>query len=59
MVLDFPYKENDVIIIYDNWELQDKKKGAAKLIKFIKQGRSFILEDTYPEAEQVVYNYQE
>lgn len=59
MKVGFPYKEGDIIPIYSNWESQDKIIGTAKLVKFIRHGRSFILEDTYPEGEQVVYNYDE
>jgi hypothetical protein len=59
MKLGFPYKEGDIVPIYNNWELQDKITGTAKLVSFIRHGRSFILEDTYPESDQIVYNYEE
>lgn len=59
MKIGFQYKEGDIIPVYANWETQDEQIGTAKLLKYIRQGRSFILEDTYPEADQIVYNYQE
>lgn len=59
MKVGFPYKEGDVIPIYEDWETQDKIIGTAKLVSFIQHGRSFILEDIYPETDQIVYNYDE
>jgi len=59
MKLEFPYKEGDIITIYDDYEHNSKVLGTAKLIKLINLGRSFILEDMYPEDTQLVYNYQE
>jgi hypothetical protein len=59
MKFNFPHKEGDIVPIYKNWENETEQIGTAKLVKFHKQGRSFILEDTYPEESQVVYNWQE
>jgi len=59
MRIGFPYTVGDIIPIYDDWESQNEIIGTAKLVKFIRHGRSFILEDTYPEADQIVYNYDE
>lgn len=55
----FPYKEGDEIIVYKNWEHQEGILGTARLRKFHKAGRSFILEEMLPESTQIVYNYQE
>jgi len=59
MKVGFPFKEGDEIPIYKDWESQDEIIGTAKLVRFIRHGRSFILEDTYPEQDQIVYNYDE
>ena len=59
MVQSFPYKEGDIITIFSDWENEELELGPAQLVQFVQQGRSFILEDTYPESEQVVYNWQE
>jgi hypothetical protein len=59
MKLEFPYKEGDIITIFANWEEETTPIGTAKLVELHKLGRSFILEDTYPESEQIVYNFQE
>lgn len=59
MKYEFPYKPGDVVTIYADWEKQETPIGEAKLVEFRKQGLSFILEDTYPEADQIVYNWQE
>lgn len=59
MKYEFPYKPGDVVTIYADWERQETPIGEAKLVEFRKQGLSFILEDTYPEADQIVYNWQE
>lgn len=59
MKLDFPHKVGDIIPIYKDWENEQELLGTAKLVRFHRQGRSFILEDTYPEVDQIVYNYQE
>jgi hypothetical protein len=54
-----PYKVGDTINIYEDWENETQPLGAAKLVKLQALGRSFILEDTMPEKEQVVYSYEE
>lgn len=59
MKLEFPYKPGDIITIYADWEKEESPIGTARLVSLHKQGRTFILEDTYPEESQVVYNYQE
>ncbi len=60
MKYEFPYKAGDIINVYQDYQNENSKLiGTAKLIRFRKLGRSFILEDTMPELEQVVYNYQE
>ncbi len=59
MKLQFPYKEGDIITVYGDWENELNPIGTAKLVELHSLGRSFILEDTYPEVEQIVYNYQE
>lgn len=59
MKVGFPYKKGDIIPIYDDWETQNNIIGTAKLVSFVRHGRSFILEDTYPESDQIVYNYDE
>lgn len=59
MKVGFPFKVGDEIPIYNNWETQDKIIGTARLVQFVRHGRSFILEDTYPESDQIVYNYDE
>lgn len=58
MKIEFPNKEGDEIIIYQDWENQETVLGTAKLVGLHQLGRSFILIDTYPESEQIVYNYQ-
>ncbi len=55
----FPYVVGSEVPLFKDWESEDRMIGTAKLVKFLRQGRSFILEDTYPETSQVVYNYQE
>lgn len=59
MKLNFPFKAGDRITIYQDWEMEEYPIGTAKLVELHSLGRSFILEDTYPEIDQVVYNYQE
>lgn len=59
MKFNFPYKENDIVMIYKNWELQKDPLGTARLVQHKNKGRTFILEDTSPEDKQVVYNYEE
>lgn len=59
MKLEFPHKEGDIVTICDDYEHNSKVLGTAKLVKLISLGRSFILEDMYPEDTQLVYNYQE
>lgn len=59
MKSDFPYKEGDLVEIFSDYENNLVSKGTAKLVKFNKLGRSFILEETMPESEQIVHNYQE
>lgn len=59
MKLDFPHKVGDIVPIYKDWENEQELLGTAELVELHRQGRSFILEDTYPEADQIVYNYQE
>lgn len=55
---EFPYKEGDVITIYDDWEKEELPIGAATLIKHISVGRSFILQEVMPERLQEVYNFE-
>ena len=59
MKCEFPYKAGDIVPVFNNWETEDTQIGTAKLVDFHRFGRSFILEDTYPEADQIVYNFQE
>lgn len=59
MKLNFPYKEGDIVTIYKDWENEKDIIGTARLVKMISLGRSFILEDIYPEENQIVYNWQE
>ena len=59
MKVGFPYQIGDEVPIYENWETQDKIIGTARLVQLVRHGRSFILEDTYPESDQIVYNYDE
>lgn len=59
MKKEFPYKPNDIVTIYADWENERSPIGTAKLVSFHKQGRTFILEDMYPEDTQIVYNWQE
>lgn len=59
MKLEFPYTEGDNVTIFSDWENEMTPIGTAKLIQKVRDGRSFILEDTYPEKDQTVYNYQE
>lgn len=59
MKLEFPYKPGDEITIYADWENEKSPIGTAKLVSFHRQGRTFILEDMYPEDTQIVYNWQE
>ncbi|MCB0370627.1 hypothetical protein [Mesotoga prima] len=59
MKKEFPHKAGDIITIYADWENELDPIGTAKLVELHSLGRSFILEDTYPESEQIVYNYQE
>lgn len=58
MVYEFPYKAGDIVPYYVDWETQTTEEGTAQLLRFVTQGRSFILEDVYPEVEQEVFNYQ-
>lgn len=58
MKFNFPHKEGDYVTIYKDWENEKDIIGTAQLVKRHSLGRSFILEDTYPEAEQIVYNYE-
>ena len=51
MKLEFPYKEGDIVTIFDDYEQNTKVLGTAKLIKLISLGRSFILEDMYPQSQ--------
>jgi hypothetical protein len=57
MKLTFPYKKGDCIPIFKN-DQQKEMIGTAKLIQFVRDGRSFILEDAPTERSQIVYNYQ-
>lgn len=59
MKLTFPYKEGDIITIYQDWENEKDPIGTAKLVKRTKFGRSFILKEMMPETSQEVYNYEE
>lgn len=59
MTYEFPYEVGSEIAIYDDWENGQNYIGTAKLVEFLRQGRSFILEDVYPETDQIVYNWQE
>lgn len=59
MKKEFPYKPNDIVTIYSDWENEKNPIGTAKLVRLHKQGRTFILEDMYPEDTQIVYNWQE
>ncbi len=59
MKKEFPYKPNDSVTIYADWENERSPIGTAELVSFHKQGRTFILEDMYPEDTQIVYNWQE
>ena len=59
MKREFPYKPGDEITIYADWENERLPIGTAKLVSFHRQGRTFILEDMYPEDTQIVYNWQE
>ncbi len=54
-----PNKVGDVVNIYDDWENELSLMGSAKLRELHKTGRSFILKETLPEIEQIVYNYNE
>lgn len=55
----FPHKEGDTLTIYKDWEHESEVLGTARLKKFHKAGRSFILEEMLPESKQIVYSYQE
>lgn len=59
MIHQFPHKEGDVVKIFKDYQNNLNQIGTAKLVKFHKTGRSFILEDTLPEKAQKVYNFQE
>ena len=59
MKVEFPHKPGDVVTIYADWENEKSPIGTAKLVSFHRQGRTFILEDMYPEDTQIVYNWQE
>lgn len=59
MKKEFPHEEGDLLTIYKDWERQEGILGTARLRKFHKAGRSFILEEMLPESSQIVYNYQE
>lgn len=49
---------NSIVPIYQDWENEQIFLGTAKLVKLLEQGRTFIIEDTLPESEQLVYNFQ-
>lgn len=59
MKYDFPYKEGDEVSLFKDYQTEEECLGTAKLIKFVRFGRSFILEDMMPEHTQVVYSFQE
>lgn len=52
------YKVGDVVNIYSDYENNVGLIGAARLVKLHGNGRSFILEEVFPEKDQIVYNYQ-
>jgi hypothetical protein len=58
MKKEFPYKQGDIITIYEDWEHELKPLGPARLVNFHSYGRSFILEEMLPEDTQIVYNYE-
>jgi len=59
MKLICPHKEGDIVDVYFDWENQRQLMGSARLRELHRSGRSFILEETMPEIEQIVYNYNE
>lgn len=54
-----PNKVGDVINVYYEWEEEQSLMGSARLREVHKPGRSFILSETLPEIQQIVYNYNE
>lgn len=58
MKLDFPYKQGDIVEIFEDYQQNLNSLGEVKLLKFENHGRTFILEEIMPETEQIVYSYQ-
>lgn len=59
MKLDFPHKQGDKVLIFQDWENNLKPMGTAELVKFHRLGRTYILKEMRPESSQEVYSYQE
>ena len=59
MKIENPYKVGDTVDIFYDWENESELMGTARLRTLHKSGRSFILTETMPETQQIVYNYDE
>lgn len=52
------YNTGDVISIYADYERNQNYIGTARLKDYFKSGRTFILEESYNEIDQIVYSYE-
>ena len=52
-----PNRVGDIVNVYYDYESEKYLMGSARLRALHSEGRSFILEETMPEIEQKVYNY--
>ena len=62
-------KQGDIVPIFLDWQTNERELGKAKLVEKIRDGETFIIDDTWddsyseetykiPEAMTIVYSYE-